>query len=290
MFLPLLTTLVLLGQAPASSEVPLSVLIAPPDAAGVPSHIVSFSQEHVYEQLKLHGLRVVRTAELARRLPPSQRKRVLGCNRLEPACRMSLGEAAQVEAVVVVELAQFRSGYRVALKSYAASDGAPLAEQSLPGVREELLLDTLTEASEKLVPQVRQALRPPPPLVQAPDTPLEPEAPAAPPALSSGPPGWAWVPAAGGAALLGAGTYFLVQAHRDFTTLQGQGPVDGYTVAESGKRAQNLSRAAFALGAAGLVTSGLIYLLADEAPSAEVRPTATVGPEGAMVGVTGTLP
>ena len=45
--------------------VTLTVLIAPPEAAGVPSHIVSFAQEHVYEQLKSQGLQVVRASELS---------------------------------------------------------------------------------------------------------------------------------------------------------------------------------------------------------------------------------
>ncbi|MFY0526159.1 hypothetical protein ACN28I_24435 [Archangium gephyra] len=169
MFLSLLATLVVLGQAPATSEAPLTVLIAPPEAAGVPSHIVSFAQEHVYEQLKTQGLQVVRASELSQRLPPAQRKTVLGCNRLEAACRITMGEAAQADAVVIAELVQFLSGYRVGLKAYATRDGEQLSEHYVPGVREDQLLDALTQASEKVVPPVRRALRPSSePLVETP--------------------------------------------------------------------------------------------------------------------------
>lgn len=310
MFLSLLATLVVLGQAPASSEAPLTVLIAPPEAAGVPSHIVSFAQEHLYEQLKTQGLQVVRTSELSQRLPPAQRKKVLGCNRLEPACRVRLGKAAQADVVMIAELVQFLSGYRVGLKAYATRDGELLAEHYVPGVREDQLLDALTQASEKVLPPVRQTLRPSPaPVVQAPPPPVKDPvtapvkdpvtAPVQPrPELTashSGTPGWAWMPAAGGAVLLGVGTYFLVQADKDFHTLKDMkidGPEDGARLRDSGKRSQLLSQGAYALGAAGVVTTGLVYLLSgkDKGEPVPVRPTASVGNGGGMVGVAGTLP
>ncbi|QRN96230.1 hypothetical protein JRI60_45655 [Archangium violaceum] len=301
MFLPLLATLAVLGQAPASSEAPLTVLIAPPEAAGVPSHIISFAQEHVAEQLKTQGLQVVLTSDLSQLLSPAQRKSVLGCNRLEPACRITLGEAAEADVVMITELVQFLSGYRVGLKAYATRDGELLAEHYEPGVREDLLLDALTRASERVVPPVLQALRP----TQAPivETPLPELTPVQPPtqpkpeltATRSGPPGWAWVPAAGGAVMLGVGTVFLVKAGQDYQELKDQKFEDlerGAQLKESGQRAQNLSRIAYAVGAAGVVTSGLIYLLSgkDKKEAVEVRPTASVGNGGGMVGLVGTLP
>jgi hypothetical protein len=300
-FLPLLATLVVLGQAPASSEAPLSVLIAPPEAAGVPSHIVSFAQEHVYEQLKTEGLQVVRASELSQRMPPAQRKEVLGCNRLEASCRITLGEAAQADAVLIAELVQFLSGYRVGLKIYATRDGELLAEHYVPGVREDQLLDALTQASERVVPRMRQALRPSAqaPVVEAPPpqtTPVQPVRP--PPTVTtrrSNAPGWAWMPAAGGAVLLGVGTYFYLDAgksYRELTDPELMDPQKGLALKDSGKLSQNLSRASFALGAAGVVTTGLVYLLSGtkEDDAVQVRPTASMGPHGGMVGLVGTLP
>lgn len=290
----------MLGQAPASAEATLTVLISPPEAAGVPSHIVSFAQEHVYEQLKTEGLQVVRASELSQRLPPAQRKSVLGCNRLEAACRITLGEAAEADAVMIAELVQFLSGYRVGLKAYATRDGELLAEYYVPGVREDQLLDALTLASEKVVPHVRQALHPRVlPVVEAPpqpDTPVKPVVPE--PVVTagrSGAPGWAWVPAAGGAVLLGVGTLFYVQAGKDYNDLTDPNLQDrnlGLKLKASGERSQLMSRAAYALGAAGVVTSGLIYLLSgkDSDKPGQVRPTASVGNGGGSVGLMGTLP
>jgi hypothetical protein len=299
-FLTLLATLAVLGQAPVSAEAPLTVLIAPPDAAGVPSHIVSFAQEHVYEQLKTQGLQVVRASELSQDLPPAQRKEVLGCNRLEAACRITLGEAAQADVVLISELVQFLSGYRVGIKAYATRDGELLAEHYVPGVREDQLLDALTLDCEKVLPPVRQALRPsgtpvvqtPTPVTPPPTQPVRPTPEVT--ASRSGAPGWAWLPAAGGAVLLGAGTYFLVQAGNDYRALKNLDIKDADEGAQrlaSGKRSQLLSQGAYALGAAGVVTTGLIYLLSGKHEgTSQVRPTAAVGPGGGMVGVAGTLP
>ena len=302
-FLPFLATLLVLGQGPATSEAPLTLLIAPPDAAGVPSHIVSFAQEHVNEQLRTQGLLVVRASELSQRLPPTQRKAVLGCNRAEAACRITLGQAAEADAVLIVELVQFLSGYRVGLKAYATRDGELLAEHYVPGVREDQLLDALTQASERVVPKVRQALRPTSstPLAQTPpppqDTPLEPVRPPPPPkkVRRSNAPGWAWMPAAGGAVLLGVGTAFYLDAGNNYRQLTDETLADkqkGVDLLAAGTRSQNLSRAAYALGAAGVVTTGLVYLLSGtrEEDPVQVRPTASVGTQGGMIGLVGTLP
>jgi hypothetical protein len=103
---------------------------------------------------------------------------------------------------------------------------------------------------------------------------------------------WAWVPAAGGVAFAGAGTYFYLQAKDKYDQLDKNdsvsSPLDGKAIASEGRRAQTLSRVAFGLGAAGVVTSVVLYLVpAKEAP---VTPTAAVGPGGGMVGVVGTFP
>ncbi|ATB35556.1 hypothetical protein CYFUS_000969 [Cystobacter fuscus] len=305
MFLSLLTTLVVLGQAPASppSASPLTVLIAPPDAAGVPSHIVSFAQEHVYEQLKTEGLQVIRTSELSQGLPPAQRKAVLGCNRLEAACRITLGEAAVADVVVIAELVQFLSGYRVGLKAYATRDGELLAEYYVPGVHEDQLLDAFTEASNKVLPPVLRALRPAQePVAQTPtvtpgaQTPgaTGPQSPGA-ATVRQGTPEWAWMPAAGGAVMLGLGTFFTIQAgnnHYRLTNGNFNTPQDARNERDAGIRNQTLGTTAFVLGAAGVATTGVLYLLKGKSPRdvLPVRPTASVGPSGGSVGLVGTLP
>jgi hypothetical protein len=308
--LPLLATLALLSQTPGSTGSPLSVLIAPPEAAGVPSHIVSFAQEHLYEEFKADGFQVVRSSELAQGLPPAQRKQVLGCNRLEAACRVMLGEAAVTDVVMIAELVQFLSGYRVGLKAYDTRDGALIAEHYVPGVPEDQLLDAFTQASDKVLPAVVHKLRP----ESARPTTQKPAVTTAPPSVSGKPgdapvvvppggptvaeqrkggAGWAWVPAAGGVVLAGVGTYFFVQAGKDYTALKNDQFTDGQAAAnlrDAGQRKQWLSAGAFALGAVGVVTTGILYLSSSGDKGAGLHPTAALGKTGGMVGVVGTLP
>ncbi|XXF78857.1 hypothetical protein P2318_03595 [Myxococcaceae bacterium GXIMD 01537] len=315
MLTPLLTVLVLLAQAPApaSPDAPLSVLIAPPDAAGVPSHLVEFSQEHVSEQLKSRGLKVVRTQDALKKFPVTRRRRLLKCIQTERRCLQSLGEASKTEVVLVAELTQMVGDYRVGTKVYTVKEGALVAEHLVPGVREDGMLDALTEALDKVVPQVRRTLRPgsepepQPEPVKPPVTQVQPEvkpvdkgpivtpppAEVHEPARSAGLRRWAWAPAAGGAVFAGVGTYFWLDAKKQHERLVGQGaPLsaeEAKTAADRGRSSQNLSRIALGVGAAGLVTGAVFYLFPGDEKAA-VRPTAALGPGGGMIGVAGTLP
>lgn len=327
MLTPLLvTTLVLLNQAPAAPDGPITALIAPPDTAGVPGHVVEFAQEHVAEQARAKGLTVIRMKDFIRKLPASKRRSLLKCKRTELRCLTALGQAAKSEVVLVAELLQRMDGYRVGTKIYKTVDGGLVAEHLIPGVREDGMLDAITQSLDVVVPQVISQLRPsaapieptptePPkptpaePLKPTPTeppkltpteppkpTPTEPTEPAQPkpePEPSKHP--WAWVPAAGGAVFAGVGTVFYLQAKDKYDELSkggdkpGQQALDGPKIASEGRRAQTLSRVAFGIGAAGVVTSAVLYLLpAKEKPP--VTPTVTVGPGGGMVGLAGTLP
>lgn len=321
MLTPLLVTLVLLGQAPASANEPITVLIAPPDTAGVPSHVVEFAQEHVSEQARSKGLTVIRMKDFLRKFPSAKRRALLRCKRTELKCLISLGEAAKSEVVLVAELLQRMDGYRVGTKVYKTTDGGLVAEHLIPGVREDGMLDALTQSLDVVVPKMISVMRPsaappptevkptevtPPPAGETPSEvkpdvkpsevkPLEVK-PDVPQAVEKGPKTnlrrWAWAPAAGGLVFAGAGTFFYLQAKDKYDQLNSPGnsggPLDGEKLESDGKRAQSLSRVAFGLGAAGLVTGAVFYLFpGDETP---VRPSVAVGPGGGMVGVVGTLP
>jgi hypothetical protein len=318
---PFLTVLVLLTQAPApapaSDAAPLRVLIAPPDAAGVPSHLVEFAQEHVAEQLKSRGLQVVTAQDALKKLSVTRRRRLLKCIQTERRCLQSLGDAAKAEVILVSELTQMVGDYRVGAKAYTTKDGALLAESLLPGVREDGMLDALTKSLDVVVPRVQRTMRPgsipdepepkpePPPddkpkvvetkpdvkptptdpvVTPPPDVPVKPT----PHPLRR----WAWAPAAGGLVFAGVGTYFLLDAGSKHRQLQEEGSpsalLDGEAIASDGRGAQTLGFVGLGLGVAGLATGAVFYLLPGE--SAPVRPTASVGPGGGMVGVTGTLP
>lgn len=328
MLTPFLTVLVLLAQAPApasaASDAPLTVLLAPPDAAGVPKHLTQFSQEHVAAQLKARGISVVRANAALRRLPATRRRRLLRCIQTERRCLQSLGESAKTEVVLVTELTQLVGDYRVGVKLYTVKEGALLAEHLVPDITEPGVLDALTQSLEVVVPKARRALRPgsepepeptpepePPQVVVKPSVVTSPETKPAEPALvtpiqeagdskapaqqepSKGLRRFAWAPAAGGLVFAGVGTYFYLDAKDKHDTLLGKGstgePLDGPRIANDGRSSQKLSRIAFGVGAAGLLTGAIFYLFPGD-DEASVRPTASVGPSGGMVGLTGTLP
>ena len=329
MLTPLLATLVLLTQAPTSPNEPITVLIAPPDSAGVPAHVVEFAQEHVAEQARSKGLTVKRMKDVLRKMPAAKRRTLLRCKRTELRCLTSLGDAAKTEVVLIAELMQRMDGYRVGTKVYRSADGALVADNLVSGVREDGMLDALTQSLEVVVPKVRKELRPsatpdvpddtqvvkPPDDTQVVKPPDDTQVVKPPdntqvvkppdntqvvkPDVTTGvttqPSGsslrrWAWAPAAGGVVFAGAGTYFLLQARDKHNQLNsGPGPLDGEKLEKDGKSAQTLSRVAFGVGAAGIVTGVVMFLMPGEQQSS-VRPSVSVGPAGGMVGVAGTLP
>lgn len=313
MFLSLLATLAVLGQAPASSEAPLSIVLAPTEAPGVPSSVISFVEEHVDERLKTQGLQVINAAEFAQSLPGDERKRVLGCSLREAPCRITLGEAAQADVVLVAELVQFLSGYRVALKAYGTRDGELISEYYVPGVHEDQVLDAFTLALDKVMLPVRRVLRPQS-VAAGPPTPNPTRPPETHPSTTTPPPttavkppppprkqyrslapGWSWVPAVGGVVLGGVGAFFYVQANQDYVKLTDPNQVydskQAQALVTSGNRSQWIGTIAVGVGAAGVVTTGLLYLLSGSVEvTPGVKPTVSLAPSGAMIGVTGALP
>lgn len=327
-WISLLAALTLAAAPAASPQTPITVLVAPPDAAGAPSHVIEFAQEHVSEQLKSRGLEVIRIEDVTRKMPASKRRALQRCNRTAPACIKSLGTVGKSEVVLVTELGQLRSGYRAGARMYAARDGKLITEHLIPGVREDRLLDALTQALDVVVPRTQTAVRgapPPPPKLEMPPPPVTTTTPAnpqpkvePPPAVtppSPATPGtepaptqvatpgpaardyplrrWSWLPAAGGAALVGVGVVFHLQASDKFKQLD-EGGVDNPIpnpdeLASSGKRAQTLRGVALGLGAAAIGAGVVMYLLPGDAPP-KVQPSAAVVPGGGMVGLSGTWP
>jgi hypothetical protein len=327
--MPLLSTLFLLAQAPQAAQEPITVLVAPSDTVGVPTHIVEFAQEHVTEQARAKGFTVKRMKDILRRMPPARRRTLLRCKRTELRCLTSLGQAGKTEAVLVAELIQRSDGYRVGTKLYNSKDGALLAEHLIPGVREDAMLDALTQSLEVVSPKVTATLRPgsvpvPPPepkpsapLEQTPPpTPtLEPDVrpgeplavkppeplPAVRPEVTPGAPArgvkasrpwWIWMPAAGGAVSAGAGTYFMLQAQKKHDALKNSTVDNPLFNADQVAKDGKRHQLLSRIGF-GLGVAGVAtstVLYLFPPGKSDVTPTVTVGPGGGMVGVAGTLP
>jgi hypothetical protein len=274
---------------------------------------------------------VIRIEDVTRKMTPSKRRALLRCNRTAPACIKSLGTVGTAEVVLVTELGQLRSGYRAGARMYAAREGKLITEHLIPGVREDRLLDALTQALDIVVPRTQTELRgtqapppkvglemppppktnptqTPPPVVERTPPPVTPANPATPrtePAptevATPGPAArhyplrrWSWLPAAGGAALVGVGVVFQLQASDKYGQLDSGGsttdPIDNPgDLVSSGKQAVTLRNVAFGLGAAAIGAGVVMYLLPGDAPP-KVQPSAAVVPGGGMVGLSGTWP
>jgi hypothetical protein len=318
-----------LAAAPATSpQTPITVLVAPPDAAGAPAHVIEFAQEHVSEQLKSRGLEVIRIEDVTRKMSPSKRRALLRCNRTAAACIKSLGTVGKAEVVLVTELSKLRSGYRAGARMYAGREGRLITENLIPGVREDRLLDALTQALDAVVPRTQTELRgaqgtpspkvglemPPPPDTTTTQTPpvVERTQPTVTPGTTTPPKvepaptqvatpgpaprdyplrGWSWLPTAGGAALVGVGVVFQLQASDKYNQLDsGTDRIENSgELVSSGKRAVTLRNVAFGLGAAAIGAGVVMYLLPGDAPP-QVQPSAAVVPGGGMVGLSGTWP
>jgi hypothetical protein len=328
--MPLLSTLFLLAQAPEAPQEPITLLVAPSDTVGVPAHIVEFAQEHVTEQARAKGFSVRRMKDILRKLPAARRRTLLRCKRTELRCLTSLGQAGKTEAVLVAELIQRSDGYRVGTKLYNSKDGALIAEHLIPGVREDGMLDALTQSLDVVAPKVAASLRPgsvpPPPAEPKPSAPLEqtptptlepapevkpgeplavkpsepltavkpdlkPGAPAR-EVKASAKPWWIWMPAAGGAVTAGAGTYFFLQAKKKHDALKNSTVGEPLANADQVAKDGKRNQLLSRIGF-GLGVAGAAtstVLYLLPQGKSDVKPTVTVGPGGGMVGVAGTLP
>jgi hypothetical protein len=293
------------------------VLLAPTDVTrGTPRYLVGTAQEHVAEQLKARGLEVIRVEDVTRTLPKKKRTAMMRCNRTQPSCIASLGVAAKTDVVMVTEIGPYLNAYKAGVRVYTAQDGAPLVEQSVPGVSEDQVLDALNKSLDVVVPRTLRVLRPepvaPPPVTppvaqQTPNVTPGVKQPVPGPDLTPGvqpptelglsdmpkveTPGrrkWAWVPAAGGVVLAGVGTVFFVQSRGKYNELtEGTGPLpNGQDVKDSGQRSQTIGVVGIGVGAAAIAAGALMYFL--PVKQTNVQPTVTLTPRGGGLSLAGT--
>ncbi|GMU00630.1 hypothetical protein KH5H1_47500 [Corallococcus caeni] len=317
-FLAALTLVVAQAPAPPSSAKPVTVLLAPTDVTrGTPRYLIGTAQEHVAEQLKARGLEVIRVEDVTRTLPKKKRTAMMRCNRTQPSCIASLGIAAKTDVVMVTEIGPYLNAYKAGVRVYTAHDGAPLVEESVPGVSEDQVLDALSKSLDVVVPRTLRVLRPepvaPPPVTppvaqQTPNVTPGEKQPVPGPELTPGvqpptdlglsgtstveTPGrrkWAWVPAAGGVVLAGVGTVFYVQSrgklsdlnNNEFPTL-----AEAEDVRDSGKRSQTIGVVGIGVGAAAIAAGALMYFL--PVKQTNVQPSVTLTPQGGGLSFAGT--
>ncbi|NOK23777.1 hypothetical protein [Corallococcus carmarthensis] len=316
-FLAALTLVVAQAPAPSSSAKPVTVLLAPTDVTrGTPRYLVGTAQEHVAEQLKARGLEVIRVEDVTRTLPKKKRTAMMRCNRTQPSCIASLGVAAKTDVVMVTEIGPYLNAYKAGVRVYTAQDGAPLVEESVPGVSEDQVLDALSKSLDVVVPRTLRVLRPepvappvtPPVAQQTPNVTPGVKQPVPGPDLTPGvqpptelgltdtptveTPGrrkWAWVPAAGGVVLAGVGTVFYMQSRGKLSDLnKNEYPTlaEAEKVRDSGKRSQTLGVVGIGVGAAAIAAGALMYFL--PVKQTNVQPSVTLTPQGGGLSFAGT--
>jgi tetratricopeptide (TPR) repeat protein len=99
---------------------------------------------------------------------------------------------------------------------------------------------------------------------------------------------YAWVPMAAGAALGGAGAFFLVSAKGNYDSLISGtvAPANAAAARDTGKSQQTTGLALTGIGVAAIAAGGAMYLMGGDAAKVSVIAT----PGGAFVGVSGSLP
>jgi hypothetical protein len=248
-----------------------------------PDSAVSYYSEHLAQQVRLSGVRVITGSEITAVLGLERQRQLLSCADASTSCLAELANALGVDGLLTGSLGKFGDVWQLDVKVLAANDASTLAVHSKRVKGDEALLDELAVAARAISAQSMKKLDRPPALSVAIDAP-EPE--------RRGPSAarrWWWAPAAGGVACAGIGTFFLVQAQANLDDLKQLRPLaDPAATAARGKEARAMGAAFAGVGVAAVGAAVAMLLFGD--PGSQVAPTLAVGPESAGFAVTGVFP
>jgi len=243
----------------------------------VKPELATFYSDHVAAALRTRGFKVVTAAEMAGLLSMERQKQLLGCAEDSTSCLAELGSALGVSATLLGNLVRLEDTYHATLKVLRSSDGAVLAEVQVKATGQNALLDELTAAAGRLADRLDAANRPAGEVARR--------------AASVRP--WALAPLvlaglsfAGGAVCLGlaGGRYAALEdalsTSKDVTGAALKLQHDGTTF-------QLVGWVGLGVGAAALVTAGLMYFLGAEPPAA---PVVWLSPSGGGLGLAGSWP
>lgn len=230
----------------------------------------NFYTEHFADRLADEGLRVVTPREVSTMLGLERQRALLGCSE-ESSCAVELAAALGVDALVLGTVAKVGAEYQVSVKIIASEDGRRLAAQSARVKREEQVLEALSAAAANMASQLNAALG------------REP--------VSGGARRWWWVPAGVGVLATAGGVVGLLTAEGARARLAGGERLDAAAATQAlatGTTARTLGWVGVGVGVVAAGTA--VGLLLSGGSSAAVTPVATVGSDGASIGVVGRLP
>lgn len=190
-----------------------------------------------------------------------------------------LARALAVELVVVGNIAKSGKEHLVDLRVLNGADAAVLAThsrkvRSLAGVQAEL-----KRAARALTAVIRPS--------DQPTTVIEPDD-----STPSRARSYAWLPAAGGIVLIGAGTYFLLQTQdsADALELRRMSDRQAFATANNGRQSESLTWASFMLAGGALAAAGAMYFLAPSEDEEAVSVSVLASPQGGAASVSWVLP
>ncbi len=297
----------LLVAAPAA---PSQIKLASPGLSyvNVDPAAGDFFLDYFAKQIELRGVRVTTNREIAALVGFERQKQLLNCGDGGTSCLAELAGALGVDGLITGSLAKVGNGYVINLK-VVDNEARTLAIFSERLKSDEALLDWLTSASEKLVIQLKQALKrdgvaaapkTDAPKADAPRLTPQPQPSTPEPVATAvtqqggggGGGSLAWIPAAAGGALLAGGvvTYVMAKGIENRLVNDPRSITNGYSGAvmlkDQGETLEILSWGLAGAGVAGLGLAGVLMLTApSDAPRVSVMPAA----QGATVMVGGTF-
>jgi hypothetical protein len=236
--------------------------------SGLDEKLVVVLSEHFAQELRAQGLKVVTSTEIASLLGQERQKQLLGCAADSgSSCLAELGSALGCDGTLMVSAAKIDDLVQIDVKVLASSDARALAQASRRVSGSKQLLEGLDD----LARVIAEALAEPTPAHRR----------------------WALsVGLIGGAATL-TGAGLLVGARVTYDTLKrtlaanmAVLPGDELTAAR-GTAYWTAGWVGIGLGAAALVTAGLLYFLGVDST---VQPAVSLGPTGVSFGLSGRLP
>lgn len=226
-----------------------SIAVLDFETAGVTAELAAAADLLVPQEVRRHApaARVVSGNDIRALLGNERQKQLLGCGDAS-SCIAELAGAIGSDELVTGKIGRIGTQYVVELRRLDAARGRAIHSLTRTASREEALIDAIRGGIAELYP---------PPPASGRD--------------------YAWIPAAGGAVALGAGTFFLFEARGAHEQLRADDPpVSGEAPAQirrRGESAQVLGFVGVGLGIAALAGAGALLAFgapADPATSVQV--------------------
>jgi hypothetical protein len=221
-------------------------------AVGIDEKKVLVFTDYFAQQLSLYGIRVTTESEVQALLGLERQKQLLGCSDDGGSCMAELAGALGVDGLITGNFAKLDNGYILTLKIVPSGGGAPLGNYSGRVANDDAALEWLAQAAHDFATSRGLALE------------------------GSGPSKKgglhlrkvSWVPAAGGAVLLGVGLYLVIDSLSFASVLRnGMGTApDMLQSAVRGKQTgQLVGDVLIGAGVAALGTAVVFFLTGSEA-------------------------